>query len=452
LRQQLEFNGVILTDIKDISKLVEMHAAAADLKEATLMALNAGFDVSMSCNSYEFAGIVRELVEEGKVPEKRIDESVRRILQLKDDLGLFENPYPRGDRIDRIGSGQHHRMAIDMAGQSMVLLKNDGVLPLESGKKRILLAGFAAHSRRMLNGAWTFEWLGAEEERQPKRMATLYDALKGEYGQNHIVYMDSSALSGYAGKSRFLKEAGTCDAIILTIGEEPYSEFKGNITNLSLPPGQLELVRWAVSTGKPVIVLLIEGRPRLIQPFADQVDAIIFAGLPGSGGANALAGIISGRVNPSGKLSFSYPLAPAHHAPYYHKASEETCVLYPFGHGLSYTGFDYTGLTVSDTLIQDRSPFRISITVENCGERTGSEVVMLFIRDEVGRITRPVKKLIAFNKVTLEAGESQNLVFEISPEGALAYPDRQGNMILEEGAFSFFCGDEACRVRFQLNH
>ncbi|MFO7934274.1 MAG: glycoside hydrolase family 3 N-terminal domain-containing protein [Bacteroidales bacterium] len=452
LREQLGFEGVILTDIKDIRKVVEMHAAAADRKEATLMALNAGIDMSMSCDSYEFSDIVRELVGEKKVSAKRIDESVRRILRLKEDLGLFDHPYPRSDRMERIGSQEHHRMAVSLAGQSMVLLKNDGVLPLEPGNKNILLAGFAANSRRMLNGAWTLEWLGAEEERQPAGMPTLYGALRETYGQDRIIHLDSSILSGPAGRSVFFRQAGRCDVILLTLGEEPYSEFKGNISDLTLPSSQLRLARWAISTGKPVVLLLIEGRPRLLGDLSGQADAIIFAGLPGSGGAEALAGILSGKENPSGRLSFSYPRSPGHHTPYYHKASDESLALYPFGHGLSYSLFEHGPLTASDTLIDGDSPFRITVTVKNKGDRTGSQAVLLFMRDEVGRITRPVRELVAFEKISLEPGQTQEVVFEISPERDLAYPDGQGNMILEDGTFYFFSGNEQCTVRLRQGY
>ena len=442
LRKQLGFEGVILSDIKDILRIVEMHAAAPDEREATFLVVDAGVDMSMSCNETAFTGIMKSLVEEGRISEARIDESVRRILQLKEDLGLFENPFPRTDRLHRIGCAEHRKTAQKMAEESIVLLKNDGLLPLAPGKTHLLLAGFAADSKKMLNGAWTLEWLGAEEGRHAASMHTLREALGEVYGPGCIHYLDSASMAGKSGKARFLAEAQGCDAILLTLGEKPYSEFKGNISDLDLPADQLKLADLALETGKPVIIILIEGRPRNIIGIKDKVDALIFAGLPGSGGADALAGVLSGAVNPSGRLSFTYPSAPAHVHPYYHKTADEYTAEYPFGHGLSYTTFGYGGLKINDSLPDPSQPVEISVIVENTGKLAGSEVVMLFACDRVGMITRPVRKLVAFKKISLEPGEHRKVVFEIDPWRDLSYPDKTGQMILEEGAFDFYCGDQ----------
>ncbi len=437
LRSRLGFEGVILTDIKDIQKIVEMHAAAKDLKEATFLALEAGIDISMSCDAYDFCRIVQELVEEGRISEKRIEESTRRILNLKYELGLFENPYPPQNSLDILGCKEHRQAAEKIAEESMVLLKNNGILPLRDPGTRIFLSGFAINSRRMLNGAWTHEWMGAAEERHAKHMPTLVEAMMEEFGKEQITNLETPVAVDEVAKKQFRQMAGDADVIVLTVGEEPYSEFKGNIGDLSLDEGQKELVRLAGSTNKPVILILIEGRPRSINGMVDQSDAVVFAGIPGSGGGPALAGILSGRVNPSGKLSFSYPGQVGHYGPYYHKPSDRYISIFPFGHGLSYTNFEYSDLSVSDSIFKDPDrEITLSVRILNTGSVKGKEAVLVYFRDNVGRLTRPVKQLLDFRKTELLPGEDKTLEFSFRPYNAFSYPDRKGNKILEQGSFT----------------
>jgi beta-glucosidase len=449
LRGQLDFDGVVLTDIKDISKVVEMHAGAPDELEATKLALEAGVDMSMACNAYDFQDYVKTLVENGEVREKRIDRSVRRILRLKYDLGLFDHPFPSGLMMDGIGSAEHWQSAEEMASGSIVLLKNEGILPFPKGSGKILLGGFAADSKTILNGAWTYQWMGVPDSLQPAAMMTLLDAMEEYYGKEAITFLTDGDPADPVFREEFAQKARDCDLIVLTAGEMPYSEFKGDIDDLSLDDRQLELAGMAAESGKPVVLILLEGRPRVITPAEPMAGAILFAGIPGCGGGRALTRIISGEVNPSGRLSFTYPASTNHLVPYYHKASEQYNPLFPFGAGLSYTTYSYSDPEITDTLVSDPSAsMKLGVTVTNTGTVAGKEVVLVYLRDRSGKITRPVKKLIAFRKVDLAPGESKRLEFRFIPGDIFSYPDRIGVPVLEEGWFDLITGTEILAVRY----
>ncbi|MFW5877507.1 MAG: glycoside hydrolase family 3 N-terminal domain-containing protein [bacterium] len=437
LREELGFEGIILTDIKDIQKVVEMHKAVSSLEEAVTLSVKAGIDISMSCNDVRFYEILLEKVREGEIPESRIDESVKKILNMKYELGLFNDAFPADDFRHTKGEeiNDHRERAYEAAVKSQVLLKNNGILPLTTGSD-ILVSGFAAGSKKNLNGAWTFEWLGAEESRQPEDMQTLAEALENVW-DGAIKYIDPD-LKEF--EENFLKASGEVDALVLTIGEEPYSEFKGNINDLSMPESHQRLCELAFTTGKPVILLLIEGRPRLLNGIEKYSDAIIFSGYPGIRGGEAIASILSGNENPSGKLAFSYPENFLNFSPYNSKITRDYEPLYPFGHGLSYTEFEYSDLELSDSIINEDQTIQLSIRVKNTGKREGEEVVLVFISDEHGKITRPRKELRRFLRVKLKPGEYQKLDFEIDPQKDLSYPDKNGKQILEPGTFMVYCG------------
>ncbi|MGB9748067.1 MAG: glycoside hydrolase family 3 C-terminal domain-containing protein, partial [Bacteroidales bacterium] len=322
---------------------------------------------------------------------------------------------------------------IDLASESIVLLKNQDVLPLRKGS-RIMVTGPAAHSKAWLNGGWTFEWLGAEEKNQPADMPTFYEALCSEFGRQNVSHVKESELPA---NSKMLKQkVASYDAIILALGEPPYSEFKGNITNLTLPEDQIQLIKRLSLTKKPCIAVLIEGRPRVISPHDSLLQAILFAGLPGSGGGTALAGIISGKIVPSGKLSFSYPSSAGHIVPYNRKPSESYLPAWPFGHGLTYTKFAYDNLTIADTIVQPNDTLHFSVNLSNKGDLPGIETVLWFVRQETGRvITRPVKKLLAFQRVFLKPGETKTITTYIIPSQQLAYPMEDGTLLLDKGEF-----------------
>jgi beta-glucosidase len=448
LREEMGFDGVILTDWADIKKLVNFHYTAEDYKEATYQAVMAGVDMSMTPLTLEFNRAMTELVEEGWLSEERIDASVRRILTLKFELGLFEDPYPTDDRLDKIGSTENRQKALDAARESIVLLRNSGdVLPLEAPGK-IIVTGPTADSKRNLSGGWTIAWQGGEEEQYPEDMMTILDALRAEFPNGKIVHA-----TGIPGD----KELNDADLVVYAGGEEPYTEFIGNISDLTLPQQQLKEIAAIARGNTPLALVLVQGRPRLITDVAIDAEAIIMAGLPGFEGAEAIANVISGTVNPSGKLPISYPMDPNHYIPYNHKSSDvyffdggdpneiiqgdDDPSLFPFGHGLSYTTFDYSNLTVSSRSITTEESLRAEVTITNTGDRQGMEGALWFITDHVGRITRPVEELQHFEKVSLEPGESVRLEFKIDPTDHLAYPDENGKLNLEPGRFTIKIGD-----------
>jgi len=448
LRDQMGFEGVVVTDWGDIEKLVDFHFVAEDFKEATYRAVTAGVDVSMTPLTLEFNEAMQALVEEGRITEDRLDESVRRILRLKFDLGLFEHPYPSDDRLNRVGTSENRMKALDAARESIVLLKNkNNVLPAEN-PSRILVAGPTADNKRNLSGGWTLTWQGAKEERHPDDIMTILDALKSEYPDvtvEHVADIPSN------------EHLNDADLIVYAGGEEPYTEFVGNISDLMLPQNQLDDINKLTASDTPVALVLVQGRPRMITSIDDKVDAILYAGLPGFQGAEAIANVISGTVNPSGKLPISYPESSGHFTPYNHKPSANydfnedeanqisqvslPTSLYPFGHGLSYTTFNYSDLKLSSPSLDKNGSLTASVTVTNSGDRTGMESVLWFMTDQVGTITRPVEELAHFEKISLEPGDTIDVQFEITPFDHLSYPDRNGKSILEAGKFTLKVGD-----------
>ena len=432
LRDQMGFKGVVVTDWEDVIRLHSTHKVAKDMKEATYKAVMAGIDMSMTPYTTDFFGALKELVEEGTIPMERIDLSVSRILRLKFDLGLFYNPYPRNDRFDLIRKDEHVESALNAARESIVLVKNNNVLPLSKGT-RIIVAGLNANSKMGLCGGWTLRWIPTEEGIFPEYMPTFFDALQQEFGQNNVTLASAENL---------LQRSRNAGAIVLAVGERPYSETPGNITDLSLDKGQMALVDLAISTGKPVILVMIAGRPRLVTPALRSVQAFIWAGLPGFEGGTALAEILSGKVNPSGKMPFSYPAQPNHWYPYNHKNMEQffdhpdtVNTIAGFGHGLSYTSFSYSNLRLDKDELSGPETITARVTVTNTGSIAGKESVLWFIKDDVGNITRPVKSLRHFEKRMVQPNESVEFTFTITPEEDLTYPDKNGNKILEPGSF-----------------
>lgn len=297
-----------------------------------------------------------------------------------------------------------------------------------------MVTGPAAHSKSWLNVGWTFEWLGAQEEKQPKGMLSLFDALGSEFGKQNVTWYPESEL--LYNKNIWLRKIAHFDAIILALGEPPYSEFKGNISDLLLPEEQLTLVKKMASTKKPCIAILIEGRPRVISPYDSLIQAIIFAGLPGYGGGIALAEILSGKSNPSGKLSFSYPSSIGHIVTYNRKPTEKYLPAWPFGYGLSYSTFTYKELQISDSIVHADDTLYMSIAVSNSSKISGNETVLWFFQQEYGQTaTRPEKKLFAFQKVFLKPAETVTVKTFLIPSQHLSYPNDKGNLVLEKGRF-----------------
>ena len=436
LRKELGFDGVVVTDWADILQLIGQHHVAKDEREATKMALLAGIDMSMTATSTSFCRVTKELVESKEVPMSVINKSVYRILKLKFEMGLFENPYPRADRFNRIGTAENKALALEAARQSLVLLQNDGVLPLTT-PKNILIVGPTTNSKRNICGAWTIEWGGAGEGLFPKDMETVFSALTKEY-KGSIVDSMSNPLRN---KTEFESKAQNADIIIVAVGEPPHAEGRGNLEDLALYADQLEMIKAVQATGKKSIITIFSGRPRIISSVSDKANAIIWAGLPGYEGAKALAEVMSGKTNPSGKLSFTYPRAGGHITPYNVKVHDTYTFAWPFGHGLSYTQFEYSNLILSDSIIKPDQEITAKVTIKNKGVVDGYETALWYVSDVVRTISPARKELKHFEKMYLKAGEEKEFSFTINPLESLSYPNEKGLIQLEDGTFVISVGE-----------
>ncbi|MGY3091328.1 beta-glucosidase [Hymenobacter sp. UYAg731] len=468
LRRQMGFKGVAVTDWQDIIRLVTVQKTAVNEKEATFMCLDAGIDMAMTPYNTNFCRIVKELVQEGRLTPERIDLSAGRVLQMKDDIGLFDTPMPRADRLARIGDPALKQQALEAARESVVLLKNEqSTLPLATTMKRLLVVGPSADSRANLAGGWTLAWQGRAEEAYPKEVLTIFAALKKEFPNAQVETVPYQTATGRLALPKVLAAAQRADAIVLALGEWPYAEGIGNSSDLTLPDDQLQLVRAAQGAGKPTVLVMIGGRPTIIRAVAGGASAILWAGLPGFGGGQALAEIISGRVNPSGKLPFTYPQFAGHISNYHHDNNEnslelsdfgagfeqrgpkyQAAMLTEFGDGLSYSTFRYSNLQLSDSIVDSAGTVRATVRVTNTGPRAGKEAVLWFLTDEVGRITRPVRLLKHFEKPTFQPGETRELTFDIQPRPHLSYPGPDGLPRLEDGYFTLRVGSQTKRFRY----
>ena len=438
LREELGFKGIAITDWMDIIALEKMHYITDNEKEATYIAIQAGIDMSMIATTTNFNRYVRELVQEGRITEKRIDESVRRILRVKFELGLFDHHLPDETRLQWIAKPESKQKALAAAKESIVLLKNDkNILPLKNPKK-IVVTGATGNSKIALCGGWTYRFMTKSEWGYPEDMLTIFSAMKKEFPSAQVVYADRQQLPS---------EATNADLLIFAAGEkEAYAETDGSINTLDLSPDQQEWAEKVVSLQKPFVLVLTEGRPRMVADIYAKANAVLFAGLPGVEGAKAISEIISGKVNPSAKMSFTYPLRQGHVINYNYKKSEYSVIrpvlgelnkfaLAEFGEGMSYTTFHYSDLTISDTLLHQGQKITATVTIKNTGSREGKEAILWFINDQHGSITRPVKELQHFEKINLKPGESRKVTFIIQPAEHLSYPDKNGKVIIEKGSF-----------------
>ncbi|GAB3582535.1 glycoside hydrolase family 3 N-terminal domain-containing protein [Hymenobacter daeguensis] len=470
LRRQMGFKGVAVTDWEDIIRLVRIQKTAANEKEATWMAIDAGVDMAMTPYNTNFCRIVKELVQEGRLTPARIDLSAGRVLQMKDEIGLFENPMPRADRLNRIGDPAFRAQAVAAARESVVLLKNErSTLPIAPARvKRLLVVGPSANSRANLCGGWTLAWQGRPEDAYPTDVPTLLEALRQEYPQATVEMIPYRDKTGKTMLPAIAAAAKQADAVVLALGERPYAEGMGNTSDLTLPDDQQQLARTAQASGKPTVVVMIGGRPNIIRSVAEGSAAIIWAGLPGYGGGTALAEIISGKTNPSGKLPFTYPQFAGHITNYHHDNNEnsldlsdfgagfeqrapkyKSSMLTEFGEGLSYTTYAYTSLALSDSVLNGPAArLRATVRVANTGARAGQETALWFLTDEVGRVARPVRMLKHFDKQAFAAGQSRELTFDIDPLRDLSYPDGQGRPQLENGWYTLRVGSQSARFRY----
>ena len=456
LRNKLGFQGVILTDWEDIRKLHDRDKVAKTQREAIKIAINAGIDMSMVPYEYEhFIKNLKSLVEEGEVSIERIDDAVKRILKLKLELDLFNNPVTNYEEYDDFGSKKHHQLAYKSASESITLLKNnDDILPLK-GKPRILVTGPNANNMRTLNGAWTYSWQGELTDDFAGEYNTIYESIRNTYGSNNVKYIPGVSYRKDANYydmdeidiQKAVIEARRSDYIILCLGENTYTEKPGDLNDLNIHRLQSKLALELSKTGKPIILILNLGRPRLISDIEPLMSAIINVYLPGNFGADALADILSGKVNPSGKLPYTYPAYPNSLLPYYYKPSEvqnnaqgaynyvgEVNNLYDFGYGLSYSDFKYSKLSVNKDTFSIDENINIEVSITNDSDIDGYETIQLYSSDLYASITPDVKRLRDFNKIHIKSGETKTVSFSL-PVSELEFYNINNIPVVEEGKF-----------------
>ena len=443
LREEMNFEGLVVSDWMDIRYLHTRHKIAATQKEAVKMAVNAGVDMSMVPDNYRFFDHLVALVREGKVSEQRINDAVRNILEVKMDLGLYEKPVTHYENYPKFASEEFSRANLEAAREAITLLKNKGNnLPLDKNT-RVLVTGPTANSMTALNGGWSYTWQGLETDRFIEEHHTVLEAIEAKAGAANVMYAAGSGFEEDKNLRAAYQKAQQADHIILCLGENAYCETPGNINDLYLPESQQKLARRMAATGKPVTLVLVEGRPRLISNFEPQMDAVVMGYLPGNRGGDAIADVLFGDVNPSGKLPFTYPRHPNSLEIYDHKSTETNGPQhglgynpqYSFGHGLSYTTFQYSDIRLSDSTMAEDGRIDVEVEVTNTGNRAGKETVMMFLRDHYASVTPPVRKLKDYQKVALEAGESRKVQFQIRPQD-ITFVGRDNRWIREEGKFS----------------
>ena len=463
LKEELGFKGLVVTDWADIENLHRRDRVAVDDKEAIKLAINAGIDMSMVPYEYErFFDNLVALVKEGAVKESRIDDAVRRILKVKLALNLFETPVTHYKDYPKFGSKEFEKAAYDMAAESITLLKNEeNILPLKKNIK-VLVTGPNANSMRSLNGAWTYSWQGEKTPEFSEKYNTVLEAIQNKIGKGNVQFVPGVK---YIEEGKYYEEekdqfeeaisaAKGVDYILLVVGENTYTEKPGDLNDLYISDLQTELAQKLAATGKPVILILNEGRPRIISKFEKEMPAIIQTYLPGNYGGDALADIIFGDVNPSGKLPYNYPRYPNALIPYIHKHSEEQTKAegvynyeadyspqFSFGDGLSYTTFKYSNLQLDKKSGKSTDKILVKVTVTNTGKKAGKEVVELYTSDlYASQITPDVKRLRRFEKVDLKPGESRTVEFEIDAND-LGYFTPKGEFKIEAGEFEFLVKD-----------
>lgn len=454
LKKDLNWDGMIVTDWADINNLFTRERVAKDKKDAIRIAINAGIDMSMDPYSVEFCILLKQLVNEGKVSQERIDDAVRRILRLKYRIGLFDQPNTGGKGYEKFGSQEHADLALRSAEETEILLKNEGVLPLAKGKK-ILLTGPNANQMRCLNGGWSYTWQGSKAEDLAEKYNTIYEALCNKYGQENVIFNQGVT---YNEKGQYWEEnepqiekavaaAAQADVIIACVGENSYCETPGNLTDLWMSENQRNLVKALAKTGKPIVLVLNEGRPRLIADIEPLAKAIVHIMLPGNYGGDALANLLAGDANFSAKLPYTYPKEINSLANYDYKVSEEVGTMagaynydakvslqWPFGYGLSYTTFEYANLKVDKANFTADDVLTVTVDVKNTGSRAGKESVLLYSSDLIASIVPDNKRLRCFTKISLEPGETKTVTFTL-PAKDLAFVGADGRWTLEEGDF-----------------
>ena len=466
LKEETGWDGVLITDWADINNLYTREMVAKDKKDALRIAINAGIDMIMEPYSCDACGYLVELVKEGKIPMSRIDDACRRVLRMKYRLDLFKNPTQKLKNYPKFGGEEFAKLALEGATESMVLLKNEGnILPLQHGKK-ILLTGPNANQMRCLDGGWSYTWQGHRADEFAGKYNTIYEAFCNEYGKENVILNQGVT---YNEKGKYWEEnepqilgavaaAKDADVIVACIGENSYTETPGNLTDLWLSENQRNLVKALAQTGKPVILVLNEGRPRLIADIEPLAQGIIDILIPGNMGGDALVSLVSGKSNFSGKMPYTYPKEINSLANYDFKKSEEVGTMegaydynakitqqWGFGYGLSYTSYKYSNLKVSQSDFRHGDIIKVSVDVKNTGKVAGKESVLLFSSDLIASIVPDGRRLRAFDKVELQPGETKTVTFELKADD-LAFVGWNGKWRLEEGDFKLMIADQSADI------
>lgn len=466
LKEQTGWDGVLVTDWADVNNLYTREMIAKDKKDALRIAINAGIDMIMEPYSCDACGYLIELVKEGKIPMSRIDDACRRVLRMKYRLDLFKNPTQKLKNYPKFGGEEFAKLALEGATESMVLLKNEGnILPLQHGKK-ILLTGPNANQMRCLDGGWSYTWQGHRTDEFAGKYNTIYEAFCNQYGKENVILNQGVT---YNEKGKYWEEnepqiqgavdaAKNVDVIVACIGENSYTETPGNLTDLWLSENQRNLVKELAKTGKPVILVLNEGRPRLIADIEPLAQGIIDILIPGNMGGDALANLVSGKSNFSGKMPYTYPKEINSLANYDFKKSEEVGTMegaydynakitqqWGFGHGLSYTSYQYSNLKVSQSDFGHGDIIKVSVDVKNTGKVAGKESVLLFSSDLIASMLPDGRRLRAFDKIELQPGETKTVTFNLNADD-LAFVGYDGKWVLEEGDFKLMIADQTVNI------
>ena len=466
LKEETGWDGVLITDWADINNLYTREMVAKDKKDALRIAINAGIDMIMEPYSCDACGYLVELVKEGKIPMSRIDDACRRVLRMKYRLDLFKNPTQKLKNYPKFGGEEFAKLALEGATESMVLLKNEGnILPLQHGKK-ILLTGPNANQMRCLDGGWSYTWQGHRADEFAGKYNTIYEAFCNEYGKENVILNQGVT---YNEKGKYWEEnepqiqgavdaAKNVDVIVACIGENSYTETPGNLTDLWLSENQRNLVKELAKTGKPVVLVLNEGRPRLIADIEPLAQGIIDILIPGNMGGDALVNLVSGKSNFSGKMPYTYPKEINSLANYDFKKSEEVGTMegaydynakitqqWGFGYGLSYTSYQYSNLKVSQSDFRHGDIIKVSVDVKNTGKVAGKESVLLFSSDLIASMVPDGRRLRAFDKIELQPGETKTVTFDLNADD-LAFVGYDGKWVLEEGDFKLMIADQSTDI------
>ena len=477
LKEETGWDGVLITDWADINNLYTREMVAKDKKDALRIAINAGIDMIMEPYSCDACGYLIELVKEGKIPMSRIDDACRRVLRMKYRLDLFKNPTQKLKNYPKFGGEEFAKLALEGATESMVLLKNEklqdgnSVLPLAKGKK-ILLTGPNANQMRCLDGGWSYTWQGHRADEFAGKYNTIYEAFCNQYGKENVILNQGVT---YNEKGKYWEEnepqiqgavdaAKNVDVIVACIGENSYTETPGNLTDLWLSENQRNLVKELAKTGKPVVLVLNEGRPRLIADIEPLAQGIIDILIPGNMGGDALVGLVSGKSNFSGKMPYTYPKEINSLANYDFKKSEEVGTMegaydynakitqqWGFGYGLSYTSYQYSNLKVSQSDFRHGDIIKVSVDVKNTGKVAGKESVLLFSSDLIASMVPDGRRLRAFDKIELQPGETKTVTFDLNTDD-LAFVGYDGKWVLEEGNFKLMIADQSADIHCEKTY